>query len=41
VQEQRGCARAVMLPQHGHMSEVSSINRADDRLTDEIPDFGE
>jgi acetyl esterase/lipase len=34
-----GCARAVMLPQHSHMSEVYSINTADRRLTDEILDF--
>ncbi len=35
----RGCPRAVMLPQHSHMSEVYSINTADARLTDEILDF--
>ena len=34
-----GCARAFMLPQHSHMSEVYSINTADTRLTDEILDF--
>ena len=34
-----GCAHAVMLPQHSHMSEVYSINTADTRLTDEILDF--
>jgi acetyl esterase/lipase len=34
-----GCARAVMLPQHSHMSEVYSINTADDRLTREIAEF--
>jgi len=34
-----GCARAVMLPQHSHMSEVYSINTADDRLTRQILDF--
>jgi acetyl esterase/lipase len=34
-----GCARAVVLPQHSHMSEVYSINTADDRLTREILDF--
>ncbi len=34
-----GCARAVMLPQHSHMSEVYSINTGDDRLTREIVDF--
>jgi len=34
-----GCARAIMLPQHSHLSEVYSINTADTRLTDQIPDF--
>ncbi len=34
-----GCARAVMLPQHSHMSEVYSINTEDDRLTREIAEF--
>jgi acetyl esterase/lipase len=34
-----GCSRAVMLPQHSHMSEVYSINTADTRLTNEIIDF--
>jgi triacylglycerol lipase len=34
-----GCARAIILPQHSHMSEVYSINTADTRLTDEILDF--
>jgi triacylglycerol lipase len=34
-----GCARAVMLPQHSHMSEVYSINTDDDRLTREIIEF--
>jgi acetyl esterase/lipase len=34
-----GCARAVMLPQHSHMSEVYSINTTDDRLTREILEF--
>ena len=34
-----GCARALLLPQHSHMSEVYSINTADTRLTDEILDF--
>jgi acetyl esterase/lipase len=34
-----GCSRAVMLPQHSHMSEVYSINTADMRLTGEIIDF--
>ena len=35
----RGCLRAVMLPQHSHMSEVYAINTADTRLTDQILDF--
>ena len=34
-----GCARAFMLPQHSHMSEVYSINTADTRLTEQILDF--
>jgi acetyl esterase/lipase len=34
-----GCARAIMLPQHSHMSEVYSINTADTRLTSEILNF--
>ncbi|HLZ00845.1 MAG TPA: alpha/beta hydrolase [Bradyrhizobium sp.] len=34
-----GCPRAVVLPQHSHMSEVYSINTADDRLTNQILDF--
>ena len=34
-----GCAHAVMLPQHSHMSEVYSINTDDDRLTREILAF--
>ena len=34
-----GCPRAVMLPQHSHMSEVYSINTADTRLTDQILEF--
>ncbi|MGJ5048477.1 alpha/beta hydrolase [Bradyrhizobium oligotrophicum] len=34
-----GCARAVMLPQHSHMSEVYAINTEDDRLTREIAEF--
>lgn len=34
-----GCVRAVSLPQHSHMSEVYSINTADDRLTREILEF--
>jgi triacylglycerol lipase len=34
-----GCAHAMLLPQHNHMSEVYSINTADDRLTNEILDF--
>ena len=31
---ERGCVRALVLPQHSHMSEVYSINTADTRLTD-------
>ena len=34
-----GCARAMLVPQHSHMSEVYSINTADTRLTDQILDF--
>ncbi|WP_316205904.1 alpha/beta hydrolase [Bradyrhizobium sp. SZCCHNR3058] len=34
-----GCAHAVMLPQHSHMSEAYSINTEDDRLTREILEF--
>jgi triacylglycerol lipase len=34
-----GCARAFILPQHSHTSEVYSINTADRRLTDQILDF--
>jgi len=34
-----GCAHAVLLPQHSHMSEVYSINTSDDRLTREILEF--
>lgn len=34
-----GCARALLLPQHSHMSEVYSINTADTRLTDEVLNF--
>jgi hypothetical protein len=34
-----GCARALILPQHSHMSEVFSIYTADTRLTDQILDF--
>ena len=34
-----GCAHAIMLPQHSHVSEVYSINTADTRLADEILDF--
>ena len=34
-----GCARATMVPQHSHMSEVYAINAADSRLTDEILEF--
>jgi len=34
-----GCARATMVPQHSHMSEVYAINATGSRLTDEILDF--
>jgi len=34
-----GCARAFMLPQHSHISEVYAINTTDTRLTDEIMEF--
>ena len=34
-----GCARALLLSQHSHMSEVYSINTADTRLTDQILEF--
>ena len=34
-----GCAHAILLPQHSHMSEVYSINTSDDRLTREILEF--
>jgi triacylglycerol lipase len=34
-----GCARALMLPQHSHMSEVYAINTADTELTDQILEF--
>jgi triacylglycerol lipase len=34
-----GCARALLVPQHSHMSEVYSINTADTRLTDQILEF--
>lgn len=34
-----GCPRAVMLPQHSHMSEVYAINSGDERLTREILEF--
>jgi triacylglycerol lipase len=34
-----GCARAFLLPQHSHMSEVYSINTEDTRLTDQILEF--
>lgn len=34
-----GCARAFMLPQHSHMSEVYAINTDDTRLTDQILEF--
>jgi acetyl esterase/lipase len=35
----QGCPRAVMLPQHNHMSEVYAINTPDTRLTDAILEF--
>lgn len=34
-----GCARALILPQHSHMSEVYAINTPDTRLTDQILEF--
>jgi triacylglycerol lipase len=34
-----GCAHAYFVPQHSHMSEVYSINTAEDRLTSQILDF--
>ncbi len=34
-----GCARAYLVPQHSHMSEVFSINTGDPRLTNEVLDF--
>ncbi|QWG25950.1 alpha/beta hydrolase [Bradyrhizobium sediminis] len=34
-----GCARALLVPQHSHMSQVYSINTSDTRLTGEILDF--
>ena len=34
-----GCARATMVPQHSHMSEVYAINAVGMPLTDEILDF--
>jgi triacylglycerol lipase len=34
-----GCARAAMVPQHSHMSEVYAINAAGSSLTDGILDF--
>ena len=36
---QNGCARATMLPQHSHMSEVYSINAVETPLAGEILDF--
>jgi len=32
-------ARATMVPQHSHMSEVYAINAVGTPLIDEIPDF--
>jgi triacylglycerol lipase len=34
-----GCAHAILLPQHSHMSEIYSINTSEDRLTREILEF--
>ena len=34
-----GCARALLLPQHSHMSEVYSINAVESPLADEILEF--
>ncbi len=34
-----GCARATMVPQHSHMSEVYAINAVGTHLVDEILDF--
>jgi acetyl esterase/lipase len=34
-----GCAHAILLPQHSHMSEVYSINTSDDRLTRALLEF--
>jgi triacylglycerol lipase len=34
-----GCIRAVVLPQHSHMSESYSINTADVQLTNQILEF--
>jgi triacylglycerol lipase len=34
-----GCARALVLPQHSHMSEMYAVNTADTRLTDPLLDF--
>jgi hypothetical protein len=34
-----GCARAAMVPQHSHISEVYAINAADTPLTEEILAF--
>jgi triacylglycerol lipase len=36
---EHGCVRALLLPQHSHMSEVYAINTADARLTREILEF--
>jgi len=35
----QGCPRAIVLPQHSHMSEVYAINTPDTRLTDAILEF--
>jgi acetyl esterase/lipase len=34
-----GCARALLLPQHSHMSEMYAVNTADTRLTDPLLEF--
>jgi triacylglycerol lipase len=34
-----GCARALLLPQHSHMSEMYAINTADTRLTGPLLEF--
>ncbi|WP_146686310.1 hypothetical protein [Bradyrhizobium canariense] len=34
-----GCAHALMLAQHSHMSEIYSINTEDTRMSDQVLDF--